>query len=96
VRTVGRDDAYLSHSYGRHSVVISVSGVPGTDHEPYLRSVDELLGGFDARVHWGKLHFLTPQQLPARYPAAATFIDVRRELDPGGAFLNDGLRPLFA
>ncbi len=96
VRTVGRDDAFLSHSHGRDSVVISVSGVPGTDHEPYLRSVDELLGGFDARVHWGKLHFLTAEQLPARYPGAATFIDVRRELDPEGVFLNDHLRPLFA
>ena len=35
---------------------ISVSGTPGTDYDGYLRAVDRLLGQFDARVHWGKLH----------------------------------------
>ena len=32
VRTVGRDEAFLSHSYERDTVVISVSGMPGTDY----------------------------------------------------------------
>ena len=68
VRTVGRDEAFLSHSYERDTVVISVSGTPGTDYWPYLRDVDRLLGEFDARVHWGKLHFLTREQLLDRYP----------------------------
>jgi len=31
-----------------------------------------------------------------RYPAAGDFIETRRRLDPGGVFLNDHLRPLFA
>ena len=96
VRTVAREDAWLSHSYGRDTVVISVSGTPGTDYWPYLRDVDRLLGEFDARVHWGKLHFLTSEQLHERYPRAADFVEVRRTLDPGGVFLNDHLRPLFA
>ncbi len=96
VRTVGRDDALLSHSFERDTVVISVSGTPGTDYWPYLRDVDRLLGEFDARVHWGKLHFLTREQLHERYPGAGAFIELRRELDPAGVFLNDHLRPLFA
>ena len=96
VRTVGRDDAYLSHSYERETVVISVSGTPGTDYWPYLRDVDRLLGEFDARVHWGKLHFLTGEQLYERYPRAGDFVAVRRRLDPGGTFLNPHLEPLFA
>ena len=95
VRTVGRDDAFLSHSFERDTVVISVSGMPGTDYWPYLREVDELLGQFDARVHWGKLHFLTREQLLARYPRAERFIEIRRGLDADGVFLNDHLRPLF-
>jgi FAD/FMN-containing dehydrogenase len=95
VRTVARDEALLSHSHGRDSVVLSVSGMPGTAYDPYLRGVDRLLGEFDARVHWGKLHFLTREQLLARYPAAERFIEIRRELDPAGTFLNDHLRPLF-
>lgn len=96
VRTVGPEDAYLSPNYGTATVVISVSGKPGTDYWDYLRSVDALLSQFDARVHWGKLHFLTPERLHALYPEADEFIAIRRELDPDGAFLNDHLRALFA
>jgi FAD/FMN-containing dehydrogenase len=96
VRTVGPDDAYLSPNYKTATTVISVSGTPGTDYWDYLRSVDALLAQFDARVHWGKLHFLTPERLHALYPEAGEFIAVRRELDPDGVFLNDHLRPLFA
>jgi FAD/FMN-containing dehydrogenase len=96
VRTVGRDEAFLSHSYERDTVVISVSGLPGTDYWPYLREVDALLGEFDARVHWGKLHFLTREQLFERYPRAGDFVEARRRLDPHETFLNEHLRPLFA
>jgi FAD/FMN-containing dehydrogenase len=96
VRTVGAEPAWLSHSYERDTVVISVSGMPGTDYWSYLREVDALLGQFDARVHWGKLHFLTHDQLLERYPRAGDFIALRRRLDPGGVFLNDHLEPLFA
>jgi FAD/FMN-containing dehydrogenase len=96
VRTVGREGAWLSHSFERDTVVISVSGTPGEDYWPYLREVDALLGSFDARVHWGKLHFLTREQLLARYPRAEEFIELRRAYDPEGVFLNDHLRPLFA
>jgi FAD/FMN-containing dehydrogenase len=96
VRTVGADEAYLSPNYGTPTTVVSVSGKPGTDYWDYLRSVDSLLADFSARVHWGKLHFLTPERLAARYPEAETFIRLRRELDPRGVFLNEHLRELFA
>jgi FAD/FMN-containing dehydrogenase len=95
VRTVGPDDAYLSPSYHTATTVISVSGKPGTDYWAYLRSVDALLAEFDARVHWGKLHFLTRERLLALYPEAERFIDIRRRLDPDGRFLNGHLRELF-
>jgi FAD/FMN-containing dehydrogenase len=96
VRTVGPDEAFLSPNYQTATTVISVSGMPGTDYSDYLRSVDALLQQFDARVHWGKLHFLTCERLLALYPEASEFIAVRRELDPDGRFLNDHLRPLLA
>jgi FAD/FMN-containing dehydrogenase len=95
VRTVGPDDAYLSPNYKTATTVISVSGKPGTDYWDYLRSVDRLLSQFSARVHWGKLHFLTPERLHALYPEADAFIRIRRELDPEGTFLNDHLAELF-
>ena len=95
VRTVGADEAFLSPQFRTPTVVISVSGTPGTDYWAYLRSVDALLAGFDARVHWGKLHFMTPERLHELYPRADDFVALRRELDPQGMFLNDHLRPLF-
>jgi FAD/FMN-containing dehydrogenase len=95
IRTVGRDQAFLSHSFERDTMVLSVSGMPGTEYEPYLRAVDRLLGEFDARVHWGKLHYLTRPQLLARYPRAEAFIGIRRRLDPDGVFLNAHLEELF-
>jgi FAD/FMN-containing dehydrogenase len=95
VRTVGPDDAYLSPNYKTATTVISVSGTPGTDYWDYLRSVDRLLSEFSARVHWGKLHFLTRERLHALYPEADAFIKIRRELDPEGRFLNDHLSELF-
>ena len=58
--------------------------------------MDAILSDFSARVHWGKLHFLTPERLHALYPEADAFINVRRELDPNGVFLNAHLRELFA
>jgi FAD/FMN-containing dehydrogenase len=96
VRTTAADDAYLSSNYGTATTVISVSGQPGHDYWDYLFAVDRLLGQFGARVHWGKLHYLTRAQLAERYPESERFIAIRRELDPEGIFLNEHLRPLFA
>jgi FAD/FMN-containing dehydrogenase len=96
VRTTAADDAHLSSNYRTATTVISVSGTPGFDYWDYLWDVDRLLGQFGARVHWGKLHFLTRAQLAERYPESERFIAIRRELDPAGIFLNDHLRPLFA
>lgn len=96
LRTVAADTAYLSPQFEMPTLVLSVSGRPGTHYWDYLRRVDALLGELDARVHWGKLHFLTAEQLHRRYPAAEAFIEIRRRLDPDGVFLNDHLRPLFA
>lgn len=95
VRTTAADDAYLSPFYESDMTVFSISGIPGTDYEPYLRAAHELLGRYSARVHWGKLHFLTRDELDARLPGAEAFRRIRRELDPKGTFLNESLRPLF-
>lgn len=90
------DDAYISPFYREDKVSLSVSGAPGTDYEPYLRAVDELLAGYGATVHWGKLHYMTRERLETTFPELETFLQVRRELDPDGIFLNDHTRALFS
>ncbi len=73
-----------------------MSGEPGTDYWDYLRDVDDILRQFGSRPHWGKLHFLTGEDVTALYPRAGDFKALRERLDPGGIFLNDHLRQLFA
>ncbi|MEM7123231.1 MAG: D-arabinono-1,4-lactone oxidase [Pseudomonadota bacterium] len=95
VRFVARDDAWISPNYQRDSLVISVSGKPGTDYWPYLRTCDQHLLERGGRPHWGKLHFSTAERLSESFPRYEDFKRVRREFDPKGIFLNDHLRPLF-
>jgi FAD/FMN-containing dehydrogenase len=70
--------------------------MPGVNYWSYLKAVDRILGRYEARVHWGKLHFLTRDQLFERYPKAERFIKIRRQLDPKGVFLNKHLAELFS
>lgn len=94
VRWVKGDEGYLSPFYHRDTNVLSVSGAPGTDFWDYLRDVDSLLAQFDARQHWGKIHFLTRERVASEYPEHESFVRIRRNFDPSGVFLNDSLRSL--
>src|SRR6202011_2513203 len=94
-RFVGPDSGMLSPYYNRAGVTISVSGGPGVDYWPYLLDVDAILRRYDARPHWGKLHFNRAEDLPRLYPRFHDFCAIRRRLDPAGRFLNDHLRNLF-
>ena len=94
-RFTAGDEAWMSPFYRQDSVTVSVSGEPGKDYWDYLRAVDAILRGFGARPHWGKLHFLTGEDVGALYPRAAEFRALRRRLDPQGVYLNDHLSALF-
>lgn len=95
VRWQRADEAFLSPQYARDSVSISVSGEEDKNYHRFLRAVDAELRRWDARPHWGKMHYLTADQVAAAYPRLTTFLDVRREFDPDGLFLNRHFRKLF-
>jgi FAD/FMN-containing dehydrogenase len=94
VRWVKGDEGYISPFYKRDTTVLSVSGAPGTNYWPYLRDLDALLEDFDARPHWGKIHFMTRDRMKKHFPEYDTFVQIRREFDPNGVFLNDHTRAL--
>jgi FAD/FMN-containing dehydrogenase len=94
-RFVAADSGMLSPYYQRASVTISVSGAPGMDYWSYLTDVDAILRQYDARPHWGKLHFNRAEDMSRLYPRFQDFQAIRRRLDPSGRFLNDHLRSLF-
>ncbi|MDP3342218.1 D-arabinono-1,4-lactone oxidase [Frigidibacter sp.] len=94
-RFTADDEAWMSPFHRQDSVTVSVSGEPGKDYWDYLRAVDKILRGYGARPHWGKLHFLTGEDVDAIYPHAQDFRTLRRKLDPQGFYLNDHLSQLF-
>lgn len=96
VRWAKQDEGLLSPFHKRDTTVISVSGAPGTNYWPYLQDVDAALQTFNARAHWGKIHFLAKDRVQQLYPAYETFVRIRREFDPKGVFLNDHTRALLA
>ncbi|WP_308216094.1 D-arabinono-1,4-lactone oxidase [Pseudonocardia humida] len=72
----------------------STPSISDTDCWPYPRDFAAVLDGSDAGAHWRKIHFLARDSGREAYPQRESFVSVRRELDPGGVFLNDGLRRL--
>ncbi|GAB7071267.1 FAD-binding protein [Mycobacterium hodleri] len=95
VRWQKADEAYLSAQYRRDTMSLSVSGQVGTSYEPFLRELDHELQQFDARPHWGKVHYLTRDRVEALYPRYDDFQEIRRRFDPKNLFLNPHLRELF-
>ncbi|WP_375399403.1 D-arabinono-1,4-lactone oxidase [uncultured Amnibacterium sp.] len=91
VRTIRQEPGWLSPMYGSDAVSLSVSGVPNTDYEPFLRAFDRALQPFSARPHWGKMHYFDAERLQQVYPEYQRFVDLRRRMDPDGVFLNDHL-----
>lgn len=94
-RFTAGDEAWMSPFHRQDSVSVSVSGEPGRDYWAYLRAVDAILRAYGSRPHWGKLHFLTGEDVTAIYPRAHDFRALRRKLDPQGFYLNEHLKPLF-
>ena len=96
VRYVKGDDIWLSPFYQRDTCSIAVHRYFDEDFEPYFKTLEPIFRKYQGRPHWGKLNTLTANDFRAMYPRWDDFIQVRRELDPQGRFLNPYLKSLFA
>ena len=95
-RTVAADDSWLSPAYGRDSVALNFSRTYGKDNRPFFEAIDEALAPVQGRPHWGKQPYLRDAEFyRSVYPRWNDFVELRRQLDPAGTFLNAGLRPLL-
>jgi len=88
VRFVGADSPQLSASHARETCYIAVHQDRRLDWEPYFRAVEEIMGGYGGRPHWGKRHFQSAESLAPRYPRWEAWQAARAALDPGGVFSN--------
>jgi FAD-linked oxidoreductase len=94
-RTVAADDIWLSPFYRRDSATIAVHQYHKIDTGRLFDASEAIYRANEGRPHWGKRHTRSREELVALYPAFERFCSLRRELDPGGKFLNSYLRPLF-
>ncbi|NQW59954.1 FAD-binding protein [bacterium] len=95
VRFTAGDDNVLSTAHARQSAYIAVHMYKGCDYGPYFASVAEIMAKYEGRPHWGKMHFLSNEQLSRLYPRWAEFLAVRDKLDPQRTFHNDYLDQVF-
>jgi FAD-linked oxidoreductase len=94
-RYVRRDDVWLSMFHERDGCSISVHQYADQAPGAYFAAMERIFWKYDGRPHWGKLHSLTAPRLAALYPRWRDFLEVRRELDPAGRFLNPHLRSVL-
>ncbi|HEY0799987.1 MAG TPA: D-arabinono-1,4-lactone oxidase [Steroidobacteraceae bacterium] len=95
LRSIAKDDAWLSPFYDRDSGSIAVHAYYKDDHKRLFAQVEPILRRHGGRPHWGKLHSLKARDLAALYPRWQDAMKVRQTLDPQGRFLNGYLRELF-
>ena len=93
LRTVAADDLWLSPSYGRDSLAVHFTWRPDPAAVlPVVEQLEDVLGPYAARPHWGKVFGTEPGALAARYPRFDDARRLRRELDPddvlGNSFLD--------
>ncbi|HEY2160406.1 MAG TPA: D-arabinono-1,4-lactone oxidase [Solirubrobacteraceae bacterium] len=92
VRFSAPDDAFLSTAFGRDTCYVAVHQYKGMEFETYFRAVEQIMGSYRGRPHWGKRHYQSGAILRERYPAWDRFQAVRERLDPDGVFANDYTR----
>ena len=94
-RTVGQDDIYISPAQGRDTITLSAHRTARYPFADFFKEVEDIHRNHNGRPHWGKVHTHTAEELAPLYPLWDTFLNIRKEIDPNGMFLNDHLKSLF-
>lgn len=88
IRSVRADELWLSPASAHDTVAIHFTWVNDDVRvRTVLPAIEEALKPFAARPHWGKLHGFG-DDVGALFPRWSEFLDLRREMDPAGRFLN--------
>ncbi len=95
VRFTAKDDIALSTASGRDSAYIAVHMYKGMAYESYFRDVANIMSDYEGRPHWGKMHFLTQNELSKLYPKWNEFLSTRDQLDPSRTFANAYTEQVF-
>ena len=88
VRTIQKDDAFISPMSERESVTISLHHNAGLRFWDYFQAIEPLFIKYGGRPHWGKKHTLKAEQLKEMYPCWNKFGELREKYDPENTFLT--------
>lgn len=89
VRTVAADELWMSTAFGRASVALHFTWQP--DREALARVlpiIEDALGPFDPRPHWGKVFAMSPADVRSTYEKLPQFAALLARHDPSGKFRN--------
>jgi xylitol oxidase len=92
LRTVQRDDLWLSPAYEQDCVALHftwVQDVPAVS--ALLPALEAAIEPFGARPHWGKLFTMKAERIAQLYDRLPDFVRLAERLDARGAFRNDYL-----
>ena len=93
-RTVKADDLWISPARGRKTVTISIHQAVDKDEEEYYRDAEEIFRSFGGRPHWGKIHYLSGNDLMADYDRWSDWWEIRDLVDPKKVLINEQLSAL--
>lgn len=90
------DDIYLSPCYQRDVTFMNILlfrpyyiDVPGK--ALYWSIYEKIMKSIGGRPHWAKAHQVTPEEFRKVYPKFDAFLEIRKQMDPTGVFLNEYL-----
>jgi hypothetical protein len=89
VRWTKGEPAFLSPHRDQGDVLTLRVGSEGPGLGPLPARCHRTLRPFVPRPHWGKMNYLGHRLFRQAYPQRQRFLELRRELDPAGLFLND-------
>jgi len=95
VRVTAQDYVPLSTSFGRDSAYIAVHVFKGMQYKSFFDDVEDIMRGYQARPHWGKIHTRSAAELETLYPRFTDFISMRNRLDPNRTFANRYTEQVF-
>ncbi|MCK0473698.1 FAD-binding protein [Halalkalibacter sp. APA_J-10(15)] len=89
VRTIAKDELWMSPSYKQDSVAIHFTWQDKwADVQQVLPLIEAKLEPFQAKPHWGKLFTTSPEKIQSLFEKMSSFQLLLNKYDPNGMFRN--------
>lgn len=94
-RLAAADDIWMSPFNRGDAASISLHQYAPMEWQTLFPAIEQVFQAGGGRPHWAKRHTLGPNDVRRLYPKTDDFLRVRKEVDPGGKYMNRELALLF-